>query len=178
VKWSSGGNAVGLCALPTWKGLAASPRALVALSERRDFALFCAQLGENKIHSIELALLHARGKYLIANALTYFQRATTYHARYATYSYVEKQRSALRYFVIRLTNWLNVGMRQGSPVLGWAATFDARTTEACPMSSGRIHLPRLLEDADGSRASDFPTGKRHLHPQSLVSYTKCNWDTL
>ena len=128
---------------------------------------FCAILrstGENKIHSIELALLHARGKYLIANALTYFQRATTYHARYATYSYVEKQRSALRYFVIRLTNWLNVGMRQGSRVLGWAATFDARTTEACPMSSGRIHLPRLLEDADGSRASDFPTGKRHLSP--------------
>jgi hypothetical protein len=46
------------------------------------------------------------------------------------------------------------------------------------MSSGKIRLPRLLEDADGSRASDFPTGKRHLHPQSLVSYTKCNWHTL
>ena len=60
----------GLCA-KGWQ-----PR--LARSERRENA--CAILrptGETKIHSIELALVRARGKYLIANALTYFQPATT-----------------------------------------------------------------------------------------------------
>lgn len=40
-------------------------------------AILRAQLGKNKIHSIELALVHVRGKYLFANALSYLQPATT-----------------------------------------------------------------------------------------------------
>lgn len=140
----------------------ASPRARSERRENRSVAaLFCApNWGKTKF---------TRSNWLwsTSEANTYLQmRSATCSQRLPCaicYSSVEKQRSVLRYLVV--LHRLIEGLRQGSPGLQLSMHTPA-------MSSGEN--PLATPEDDGSRASEFPTGKRHLHPQFLVYYTKCN----
>jgi hypothetical protein len=125
-------------------------------------ALFCAQLGKNKIHSIELALFRARGKYLIANALTYSQPATAMRDMLLICRQTAQRVAVFGYSILQLT----AGMRQGSPSLGCSVRC-AHTRDVI----GGIHLPRLkMMEAEPPEL--FPIGKRRLHPQKCFFTTR------
>jgi hypothetical protein len=126
-------------------------------------ALFCAQLGKDKILSIELALVRDRGKYLIANALTYFRPATTMRDMLLICQETAQRVAVFGYSILQLPG----GMRQGSPSLGCSVRC-AHTRHVI----GGIHLPRLNmveaepPDCFQRQAASSPT-KLFLH------YTNC-----
>jgi hypothetical protein len=110
-------------------------------------ALFCAQLGKNRIHSIELALVRARGKYLIANALTYFHPATTMRDMLLICQETAQRVAVFGCSILQLTE----GMRQGPESLG----CSVRCAHTPAMSSGestsrwKQSLPTCSQPATG-----------------------------
>jgi hypothetical protein len=94
-------------------------------------ALFCAQLGKNRIHSIELALVRARGKYLIANALTYFHPATAMRDMLLICQETAQRVAVFGCSMLQLTE----GMRQGQGPESLGCSVRCAHTPA--MSSGK-----------------------------------------
>ena len=118
---------------------------------------FAPNWGKHKIRSIELPLLHARGKCPIANALSYFLPATTMRDM----PLICQETAQLGAVFAYSTHQPAEGMRQGkSWALGWAATFRC-TCPPCHRGKSTCHACLKMMEA----ASEFPTGKRHVRPQ-------------